>query len=399
MSVLQKVKLANVKAEENLTENRNFLLNSYELLELIPSPLAYLNKLSQYEYVNKAYCDLYNTDGSNILGKSIPEFLGTAVFEKIRAYVEMVLAGEVVNFIVELPYEDSYRMLQATCTPRLDSEGNVTGFLASLNDMTARQLAEKSLEESEHRYRRLIENLPAAVYTTDKDGFITMYNTAAVELWGRHPEIGREMWCGSWKIYELDGTTILPLNKCPIAIALAEKRKVIITDPLVVERPDGSRRFFIPYPEPLFDSRGNMTGAFNLLVDVTESKLAETEKARLAAIVQSSDDAILGMKLNGIITSWNKGAEKLFGYTEEEMLHEVITKLVPEDRLDEHPEILRRLRNGESIEHFETKRITKEGNLVDVSLTVSPVKDAKGNIIGASKIARDITERKKVDEI
>ena len=111
------------------------------------------------------------------------------------------------------------------------------------------------------------------------------------------------MWCGSWKIYEADGITQVPLDKCPMAIALKEKRKIISNDSFIVQRPDGDRRYFIPHPEPIFDSEGNMTGAFNMLVDVTDSKLAEAEKSKLAAIVQSSDDAIIGKTLDGVRTS------------------------------------------------------------------------------------------------
>ena len=401
MNVLRKVKPVSVKGKENSNANSNLILgnNSFHVLDLIPSPVACVNNNCQYEYVNKAYCELYDTEYNDIIGKTASEFLGIEVYDKIKDHIKRALAGEVVDYVVELPHKGADRTLHAIYTPLFDSASNVVGYLACLDDFTDRQKADKDLEESEHRYRKLIENLPAAVYTTDKDGYITSYNAAAAELWGRQPEIGKDMWCGSWKIYEVDGITTLPLHNCPMAIALREKRKVIATDPLILERPDGSRRFFIPHPEPMFDQKGNMTGAFNMLVDVTEGKMLENERARLAAIVQSSEDAIIGKNLNGIITSWNEAAEKLFGYTEGEMIGHSITKLVPADRNDEEPEILKRLRKGERVEHFETKRVTKNGTLLDISATISPIRDSRGNVIGASKIARDITERRKVDEV
>ena len=401
MNVLRKVKPVSVKGKEDSNANSNLILgnNSFHVLDLIPSPVACVNNNCQYEYVNKAYCELYDTEYNDIVGKTASEFLGIEVYDKIKDYIKRALAGEVVDYVVELPHKGADRTLHAIYTPLFDSASNVVGYLACLDDFTDRQKADKDLGESEHRYRKLIENLPAAVYTTDKDGYITMYNAAAAELWGRQPEIGKDMWCGSWKIYEVDGITALPLHNCPMAIALREKRKVIATDPLILERPDGSRRFFIPHPEPMFDQKGNMTGAFNMLVDVTEGKMLENERARLAAIVQSSEDAIIGKNLNGIITSWNEAAEKLFGYTEGEMIGHSITKLVPADRNDEEPEILKRLRKGERVEHFETKRVTKNGTLLDISATISPIRDSRGNVIGASKIARDITERRKVDEV
>lgn len=119
---------------------------------------------------------------------------------------------------------------------------------------------------------------------------------------------------------------------------------------------------------------------------------------RLAAIVQFSDDAIVGKDLNGIVTDWNGAAERLYGYTAEEMIGTPITRVIPEERLGEEDEILSRLRRGERIDHYETVRKRKDGSLVDVSLTVSPIRDGRGKVVGASKIARDITERKRAEE-
>ena len=122
---------------------------------------------------------------------------------------------------------------------------------------------------------------------------------------------------------------------------------------------------------------------------------ADEVRFRLAAIVESSDDAIVSKTLDGIITTWNIGAERMFGYRADEVIGKPITILIPPSSLDEEPEILARLRRGERIEHYETVRMRKDGSLLDVALTVSPVKDGNGKIIGASKIARDITERKR----
>lgn len=120
---------------------------------------------------------------------------------------------------------------------------------------------------------------------------------------------------------------------------------------------------------------------------------ATTEQALLAAIVESSDDAIITKDLDGIITSWNRGAEIVFGYAADEAIGRSVSMLIPEDRQNEEPDILRRIRNGEKIDHYETLRIRKDGELINISLTVSPVRDGTGKIIGASKIARDITLR------
>ena len=144
---------------------------------------------------------------------------------------------------------------------------------------------------------------------------------------------------------------------------------------------------------PISDATGRTVGAFTVARDVTESQQNERLRARLAAIVDSSDDAIVSKTLDGVITSWNRAAERLFGYSAEEAIGRNIMLIIPEDRRGEEADVLARLRRGEKIDHFETIRRTKDGRQIPISLTVSPVKDAKGRIIGASKIARDISER------
>lgn len=147
-----------------------------------------------------------------------------------------------------------------------------------------------------------------------------------------------------------------------------------------------------------FNDDGEAERFIGTVVDVTGLKEAEEKSAWLAAIINSTDDAIVSKTLEGIITSWNDSAERTFGYSAEEMIGQSILKLIPADRQDEEPRILSRLRKGERVEHFETKRVRKDGSLLDVSLTISPVKDELGNLIGLSKIARDITEKKQEEQ-
>src|SRR5207247_3811063 len=132
-------------------------------------------------------------------------------------------------------------------------------------------------------------------------------------------------------------------------------------------------------------------------IDITERKRAEETRNQLAAIVASSDDAIISKTLEGIIVSWNDGAERMFGYSAKEVIGGPMTVLIPPESLDEETQILNKLKQGERIQHYETVRLRKDGSKIDASLTISPVKDATGRIIGASKIARDITERKRAE--
>jgi PAS domain S-box-containing protein len=253
--------------------------------------------------------------------------------------------------------------------------------------------AEAAMAESGRRFREMIDALPAAIYTTDAKGRLTHFNPACVEFSGRTPELGTDQWCVSWKLYHADGTP-MPHDQCPMAIALKEGR-IVRGAEAIIERPDGSRRWFTPYPTPLRDAEGKIVGGVNMLVDITERKRAEAATAALAAIVESSDDAIISKDLNGVITSWNKSAERLFGYSAQEAVGRSITILIPPDRRHEEPEILARLKRGERMDHFETVRVRKDGSRLEISLTISPLKDSTGRVIGASKIARDITERKR----
>ncbi|MGB8827598.1 MAG: PAS domain S-box protein [Pseudolabrys sp.] len=149
---------------------------------------------------------------------------------------------------------------------------------------------------------------------------------------------------------------------------------------------------------PVRDSTGAITAYGTVTRNLIESKSAEQRLRSLASIVESTDDAIVSKNLDGIIANWNRGAERIFGYTSEEAIGQPITMVIPADRQSEEREILTRIRRGERIDHYETVRRRKDGSLVVVSLTVSPVKNAEGQIIGASKIARDITEQKRSQE-
>ncbi|WP_352837882.1 PAS domain S-box protein [Mesorhizobium sp. M0830] len=241
-------------------------------------------------------------------------------------------------------------------------------------------------------FHQVLEALPVAIYTTDRSGKITFYNRAAAELAGREPQIGVDEWCVTFRLFTPDGNP-LPHEDCPMAVALKENRP-IRNQEAIAQRPDGTLIPFLPFPTPLRDETGELIGAVNLLVDLSERRQAEEVRQHLSAIVESSFDAIVSKDLNGVIKSWNHGAERLFRYPASEAIGKPITMLIPADRQDEEVYILDRIRNGERVESYETVRRRKDGSLVPVSLTISPVRDGTGRIVGASKIARDISAAK-----
>jgi PAS domain S-box-containing protein len=264
--------------------------------------------------------------------------------------------------------------------------------------VVGRRVAEEinaGLRDSDRRFRAMIDALPAAVYTTDAEGRLMHFNPAAAELAGRTPQLGTDRWCVSWKLYR-DDDRPLPHDECPMAMALKEGRD-IHGEQIILERPDSARHWLEAYATVLRDAKGCVVGGINMLVDITERKQAEETRALLAEIVASSDDAIISKDLDGVITSWNRGARELFGYAADEVIGKLVTLLIPPDHIDEEQGILERIRRGERIDHYETVRQRKDGRRLNISLTVSPIRDAGGRVIGAAKIARDITERKQAE--
>jgi PAS domain S-box-containing protein len=260
------------------------------------------------------------------------------------------------------------------------------------------QTALAEARAGEARLRQLLSLLPAAVYTCDAEGRINFYNRRAVELWQREPLLNddSQKFCACYKVFLPDGSFLAP-DQTPMAAAVRHGKSFHNLE-AIFQRPDGSKITVKVNIDPLYDVDGHGNGAINVFEDITERKRAEDASQRLAAIVESSEDAIVTKDLNGIITSWNRGAEHLFGYTPEEVIGNPITMLIPRERQDEEQEIIGRVRRGERVEHYETVRQRKDGSRVDISLTVSPLKNVQQKIVGASKIARDITRRKRAEE-
>ncbi len=233
--------------------------------------------------------------------------------------------------------------------------------------------------------------VPAMVWVSDPDGLSTYFNPSWLKFVGRtlRQEIG-DGWTEG--IYPDD------LQQCLDTYRSSIKSRLPFKMEYRLRRADGEYRWVLSHGEPRLSGDGVLQGYVGSCVDITEQKSSEGVGSRLAAIVQSSDDAIITKDLNGIITSWNTSAERIFGYTEEEVLGKPITILIPPELQAEEKDILNRLRSGRQIDHFETIRIAKGGERVLVSLTVSPVKDSSGRIVAASKIARDVTRTRQVEQ-
>ena len=232
----------------------------------------------------------------------------------------------------------------------------------------------------------VVESSDDAIVTKDLNGVITSWNRGARAVFGYTAEeaIGRSV------------TMLIPedrIDEEPGILARIRSGEKVDHYETVRRRKDGTLIDVSLTVSPLRNAAGEIFGASKIARDITQTKRAQRELSMLAAIVESSDDAIISKDLNGIITSWNGGAERMFGYTADEAIGRSVTMLMPPERTDEEPGILDRIRRGEKVDHYETVRVRKDGTRFEISLSVSPILDAEGRVVGASKIARDISER------
>ena len=242
--------------------------------------------------------------------------------------------------------------------------------------------------------KMLISQLPIALYLCESpSGLIRLYNKRAVDLWGQEPVLGEQKHSGALRLFRTDGS-LLPHAETPMAevVLFGGERN----EDMVIERPDGSRIVVRANITALRDRQGRLVGAITAFDDVSDRKRIEDDAARLAAIVVGADEPIISKTLDGHIVSWNHAAEAMFGYPEAEVIGKSITIIVPPERLAEEEMILGRIRRGEGISRFETERVAKDGQRILVALTMSPITDRHGRIIGASTMAHDIREQKRL---
>jgi len=248
--------------------------------------------------------------------------------------------------------------------------------------------ADKAYAQFQEHLVAIVNSSEDAIISQDLNGLLTSWNTSAERMFGFTAEeaVGQPV-----------ATLLVPEDRQhdePEILSRLQKGEPVIPFETKRRKKDGTLLEIFLTVSPVKDSQGQIVGLSKTVRDITDRQRKERASQLLAAIVDNSEDAIISKNLDGVITSWNKSAERLFGFTGEEAIGQsVAALLIPDDRQDEEREILSRLRKGERTDHFETKRRRKDGALLDISLTVSPVKDSRNRIVGASKIARDITEQ------
>jgi PAS domain S-box-containing protein len=351
-----------------------------------------------------------NHVAERLTGWSLNESRGqllTTVFhivdEKRRVPVEspadkVRLLGTVVglaNHTILIRKDGTETAIDDSAAPIRDDDGKLTGVVLVFRDITERKLAEKSTLQARARAFEALQQAPVFFALLEgPDHVFTMVNPPYLRLINNRDVLGK-----------------------PVRVALPEavgQGYIDILDNVLKGEPfigNGIRfevqavgdlpsdeRFLDFVYQPLREADGSVSGIIVVGNDVTDRQIAEEARQRLAAIVDSSDDVILSKDLDGIITSWNPAAKRVFGYSAEEMIGQSILKLIPNDLRDEEKRIIESIRAGQRVEHFDTIRLTKDGSLVDVALTVSPIRDDQGVVIGASKILRDVSDRKRIEQ-
>jgi PAS domain S-box-containing protein len=334
-----------------------------------------------------------------VMGYQPQELVGKSIFDYVRqdalAEAKEIFAqawsqpGVHPPFEFELPHKDgSWRRAEFLLNNLLD-DPSVKGVVVNQRDVTERKETEKRLRESEQLYRNVVEQAAEIILIVDVETKrVLEANPAAHSSLGYEPEELRQMTLYDIVAHEKESVDLNTRRILKEGQRSLGERHYHRKDGSILEVEVGASA--VPY-----GCRRTMSIVAH---DITERKKAEEERSRLAAIVESSEDVILGKSLDGTITSWNRAAQRLYGYAVEEAVGRNVSMLVPPDRLGELAEILWKVREGEKVEQLETVRLTKDGRRLDVSVTVSPVRDPEGNIVGAATITRNVTERKRVEE-
>jgi PAS domain S-box-containing protein len=382
----------------SLMSQRNLRLDAeserrlHELLHALPAAVYTTDALGRITFYNEAaatlwgcrpvldsdeWCGswkLYWPDGTPLPHSECPMAMATKERRPITGY----------EAIAERP--DGTRVpFMPFPSPLFDSSGEFIGAVNMLVDITERKRQEEAAHRSEKDLRDFLENAHMPIHWVGPDGIILWANSAELQMLGYSSDeyFGRHI-----ADFHADQSVTDDILK-------RLTRGETLTDyEARLRRKDGSIRDVL-INSSAFCENGKFIHSGCFTRDITDSKRGADATQRLASIVEGSDDAIISKDLNGVITSWNKGAERIFGHLAQDAIGKHISILIPPDRLDEEPAIIERIRRGERIDHYETVRQRKHGSRIDVSLTVSPVRDGNGKVAGASKIVRDITERKR----
>lgn len=360
---------------------------STTILENAPVGYAILDTELRFQYVNQLLADINQRPSDQHVGHKITK-INPEVDQKALQNMKTVLRNgtplldsQKKGVVVE---SNSGTWLESYYP--IKSDGQTIGIGVIITDASERAQMERLLEESKEQLFIALKNSPITATRVNKDLQHTWVQNPPFDL-TKEEMIGRRF---DELLPEKEAEKLITIQRKVIADGIPRKREIALET-------GESASFFEIRCEPLYDKHGKIEGATTELIDITEHKKIEELQSHITAIVESSSDAIIGKTLNGVITSWNSGAEEMYGYSKSEALGRSVDIIVPEEREEEHSRMLKKIEKGGTITDLETKRMCKDGIVKDISLTASPIKDGDGNIVGASTIARDISRRKDLE--
>jgi PAS domain S-box-containing protein len=343
--------------------------------------------ISWFAPATKELFDLVASD----IGRPIAHFARKFSDENLLSDAETVLR-KLTTIEAEIP-SDAGRWYLRRMLPYRTRDNHIAGVVVTFSDITELRNASEAVNDARIYAEAIVRTVRQPLLVLDAELRVRSANPAFYELF----EVTKKATEGRL-LYDLgEGQWDIPALRTLLGQVLPESQEVADYE-VEHEFPGLGLRSMLLNARKLSQGRGRDELVLLAIEDITERKRADVLGQRLAAVVEFSDDAILSKTPDGTITSWNMGAERLFGYAADEILGKSIMTLVPQDLRDEEADILGRIRRGEHIRHYETRRQRKDGSVIWVSLTISPILDAAGKIVGASKIARDMTERRRADE-
>lgn len=324
---------------------------------------------------------------------------GKELMDRIRAEVQQIRTGARAKFAQASQHSErttTQRAIVFAVTGVLYLLFLLCTFGMLASEMKRRETAVTEVSVQRELFFTTLASIGDAVIATDRQGKVTFMNPVAEKLtgWTQSQAHGEPLERPFRIINEFSRAT----TENPVTKVLEKGTIVGLANHTLLIAKDGTERPIDDSAAPIRQSDGCLTGVVLVFRDVTARRTAELTARRLAAIVENAEDVIISKSLEGIIQTWNQSAERLFGYAPAEVIGKSIELLIPADRKGEEQQILARLRRGERIQHYETRRMTKDGRELDVSLSISPVKDSSGRVIAASKIARDITAQKQTEK-
>ena len=344
---------------------------------------------------NKGAERIFGYTAAEVIGRPILVLIPPHLHHEEDAILSRLRNGERIDHFetVRRRKDGALINISLTVSPVRDAKGRIIGASKVARDITERKRAEQAVADAQARLAVTLQSIGDAVLATDMQARVTYVNGVAEKLLGYTAQqaIGRPL----GEIFRIVNQDTRRVVDNPVDRVIREGNVMGLANHTILLRPDGTELPIDDSAAPIKTGDGTMHGVVLVFRDVTERYKSARQAATLSAIVSSSDDAIVSKDLSGTITSWNQGAEKLFGYTAQEMVGRSILTIIPPDRHEEEAQILARLRAGERIDHFETVRCKKNGERCDISITVSPLFDDDGRVVGASKIGRDITEQKR----